>query len=179
MLVVSTEGATHVGKLEGTDGVFEVPPEVAEHLLKFPGWRQATEKEAAAFPTKAPSDPTQGATALSAMDTPLPDVGTDKDIAPVVLPDPQPVDALGNPIPTPEPSLSSDPSDLKGAALADALTEAGLPHTGTADEKRASLEPQPPLKGADLEAALTEAGLPHTGTADEKRAALAALNQVV
>jgi len=39
-----------------------------------------------------------------------------------------------------------EPSDLKGEALAQALDDAGLPKTGTADEKRASLanaEPEP------------------------------------
>jgi len=38
------------------------------------------------------------------------------------------------------------PSELKGEALAQALDDAGLPKTGTADEKRASLaetEPDP------------------------------------
>ncbi len=36
------------------------------------------------------------------------------------------------------------PSELKGEALAAALDDAGLPKTGTADEKRASLaEPKP------------------------------------
>jgi hypothetical protein len=52
--------------------------------------------------------------------------------------DPQPVDEAGQPIPT--------PSELKGEALAQALDDAGLPKTGTADEKRASLaevEPEP------------------------------------
>ena len=45
--------------------------------------------------------------------------------------DPQPVDEAGQPVPT--------PSELKGEALAQALDDAGLPKTGTADEKRASL----------------------------------------
>lgn len=75
--------------------------------------------------------------------------------------DDQPVDETGQPIPTPEPTGSFDatandvpdpapseftdapevtpPSELKGAALAQALDDAGLPKTGTADEKRASL----------------------------------------
>jgi hypothetical protein len=39
---------------------------------------------------------------------------------------------------------STPPSELKGEALAAALDDAGLPKTGTADEKRASLaEPEP------------------------------------
>ena len=56
----------------------------------------------------------------------------------VVASEPQPVDEAGQPIPT--------PSELKGEALAQALDDAGLPKTGTADEKRASLaevEPEP------------------------------------
>lgn len=53
--------------------------------------------------------------------------------------EPQPVDEAGQLIPT--------PPELKGEALAQALDDAGLPKTGTADEKRASLavptEPEP------------------------------------
>lgn len=41
------------------------------------------------------------------------------------------VDDKGDPLP--------DPAELKGKALDDALTAAGLPVTGTADEKRAAL----------------------------------------
>jgi hypothetical protein len=120
MLIVSTTGATNIGdKHLSTDSVFDVPADVADHLLQFPGWRQATEGEAIAF------------------------------------------------VPT------EQPYELKGAALAEALEDAGLPKTGTADEKRASLIPPTQLKGAALEEALKEAGLPNTGTADEKRASLA------
>jgi len=58
-----------------------------------------------------------------------------------VEPEPQPRDAAGELIPTPE----TPPSELKGEALAAALDDAGLPKTGTADEKRASLaESVPP-----------------------------------
>lgn len=138
MLIVSTAGATHVGKIEGTDGVFDVPPEAAEHLLQFPGWRHATEKEVAAFPDQDPSDPAQGATALSAMDTALPDLpGPDLPIVPE--PGDLPITGTEDDL-LPAPAESPDPKPvLKGAALEDALTDAGLPHTGTADEKRASL----------------------------------------
>ena len=132
MLIISTSGATSIGDEHfGTDGAFDVPADVAEHLLKFPGWRPATEDEAVAF---VPSDP-------------------------------QPRYEDGELIPT--------PTELKGAALDAALEDAGLPKTGTADEKRASLTPPTQLKGAALEAALDAAGLPKTGTADEKRASLA------
>jgi hypothetical protein len=46
---------------------------------------------------------------------------------------------------TTEPEVTP-PSELKGEALTQALDDAGLPKTGTADEKRASLaetEPEP------------------------------------
>lgn len=56
-----------------------------------------------------------------------------------VEPEPQPRDAAGELIPTPE----TPPSELKGEALAQALDDAGLPKTGTADEKRASLAGEP------------------------------------
>jgi hypothetical protein len=43
-----------------------------------------------------------------------------------------------------QPAVPVAPEDLKGEALAAALDDAGLPKTGTADEKRASLaEPEP------------------------------------
>ena len=117
MLIASTTGATNINdEFDGVDGVFDVPTELAEHLLLFPSWRPANEEEAIAF--------------------------------------------------------YGEPTELKGAALDAALEEAGLPKTGTADEKRASLTPPWELKGDALEAALDAAGLPHTGTADEKRASL-------
>lgn len=72
---------------------------------------------------------------------------------------------------------STDASELKGAALDEALTQAGLSTDGKADEKRARLRisqtaPED-LKGADLEQALREAGLTLTGSAEERRARVA------
>jgi hypothetical protein len=68
------------------------------------------------------------------------------------------------------------PEELRGEALDQALEDAGLPKSGTADEKRARLAQRQgtmELKGEQLEQALEQAGLPKTGSADEKRARLA------
>ena len=50
MLIVSTTGATNINDdHEGKDGVFDVPAELGEQLLAFPGWRYPTEQEAVDF----------------------------------------------------------------------------------------------------------------------------------
>jgi len=59
---------------------------------------------------------------------------------------------------------SPEPSELKGVALAHALDDAGLPKTGTADEKRASLVEtpevvQPAVDPADIEEDVPLAGV--------------------
>lgn len=57
MLIVSTTGATNINdEHQATDdGVFDVPAELGESLLAFPGWRYATEDEAAAFESASTS----------------------------------------------------------------------------------------------------------------------------
>jgi hypothetical protein len=154
MLIVSTTGATNIGdEHEGVDGVFDVPQDVAEHLLSFPGWRYATEDEAAGFPVEAPSELKGAALEAALTAAGLPKTGTADEKRAALAEaasapsEPQPVDESGKLIPTPEPTDTPEatpeatpaPSELKGDALAAALEEAGLPKTGTADEKRASL----------------------------------------
>jgi len=121
MLIVSTTGATHVSDIEGVDGVFDVPQDVAVHLLGFPGWRRPTEEETAGFPVEAPPE-LKGA----ALDAALTDAGLSK----TGTADEKRAALAEAAAPLPE---------LKGEALAAALEEAGLPKSGTADEKRAAL----------------------------------------
>lgn len=52
MLIVSTNGATNINDVHESAtaaGLFEVDHETGTHLVQFPGWRHATEEEAAAW----------------------------------------------------------------------------------------------------------------------------------
>lgn len=70
MLIASTTDATNINdEFVGVDGVFDVPVDVAQHLLQFPGWRDANEDEVLAFAkagkgtTKAPAPSSDDAAA--------------------------------------------------------------------------------------------------------------------
>jgi hypothetical protein len=46
MLIVSTAGVSNINdQHHSTNGVFDVDPDTAQHLLCFPGWRHALEDE--------------------------------------------------------------------------------------------------------------------------------------
>lgn len=47
MLIASTTGATNIGDEHYSEtGVFDVPAELAEHLLAFPGWQHPSQQQA-------------------------------------------------------------------------------------------------------------------------------------